>query len=77
MNGLWYFRLLFIIDHQSLLTLATNDRKEFSKSINRKILFLETYFVTFYFKRQVVKKKKKKKNTKLSIWVISEMWSFW
>ena len=55
-----------IIDHQSLLPLLTDDRKEFLKSAYRKNLFL-----TFYFKRQVVKKL----NTKLFVLVILDFMS--
>ena len=55
----------------SLLLLATDDRKDFLQSTNRKILFLETYFLSFSSYRQVLKKR----NSKLSIWVILDLWS--
>ena len=60
-----------IIDHQSLLPLVTDDRKDFLKSTNRKILFSETHFLTFYFYRQVIKKW----NSKLSISIVVDLWS--
>ena len=37
-----------IIDHQSLLALATDDRKGFSQSTDRKILLLVIYYSHFF-----------------------------